>query len=120
MPNKWIAHIKKTMRKMKDSGTYVAGKGLKQVIAVAKKSWHSVKKGVGLKGGAEDSHNEKESSDGKMMDVNMMGDAAAKAAREKSNASSTGMEKDDPNSLAGVMGGRKRKTRRRRRHSRRR
>lgn len=45
MANKWIAHIKKTMRTMKSKGTYKKGLGLKQVIKEAKKSWK--------KGGAE-------------------------------------------------------------------
>jgi hypothetical protein len=39
MANKWIAHIKKTMKAMKSKGSYVKGKGLKQVIAEAKKTW---------------------------------------------------------------------------------
>jgi hypothetical protein len=45
MANKWIAHIKKTMRTMKSRGTYKKGLGLKQVIKEAKKSWHHAKKG---------------------------------------------------------------------------
>ena len=49
MVNKWIVHIKKTMKTMKSRGTYKKGMGLKQVIKEAKKSWHHVKKG-----GAED------------------------------------------------------------------
>ena len=98
---------------MKDSGTYVAGKGLKQVIAVAKKSWHSVKKGVGLKGGAEGSDDEKESGDGKMMDVDTN---APPANTGKTVDGTSGMELNGEK----VTGGRKRKTRRRRRHSRRR
>ena len=52
MANKWLLHIKKTMKQMKSKGTYVAGKGLGQVIKAAKKTWHSAKKSVGLKGGA--------------------------------------------------------------------
>jgi hypothetical protein len=50
MPNKWLAHVKKTMKQMKTKGTYEKGKGLKQVIMAAKKTWSKVKKG-----GAEDS-----------------------------------------------------------------
>jgi hypothetical protein len=50
MANKWIAHIKKTMRAMKSKGTYKKGLGLKQVIKEAKKSWHHAKKGGGESG----------------------------------------------------------------------
>jgi len=50
MANKWITHVKKTMKSMKSKGTYKKGMGLKQVIKEAKKSWHKVKKG-----GADDS-----------------------------------------------------------------
>jgi hypothetical protein len=45
MANKWITHIKKTMKTMKRKGTYKKGLGLKQVITEAKKTWH--------KGGAD-------------------------------------------------------------------
>jgi hypothetical protein len=45
MANKWIVHVKKTMRAMKSKGTYKKGMGLKQVIMEAKKSWSKVKKG---------------------------------------------------------------------------
>ena len=45
MANKWISHVKKTMRSMKTKGTYKKGMGLKQVIKEAKKSWDKVKKG---------------------------------------------------------------------------
>jgi len=45
MVNKWIVHIKKTMKTMKSRGTYKKGMGLKQVIKEAKKTWHHVKKG---------------------------------------------------------------------------
>jgi hypothetical protein len=44
MVNKWILHIKKTMRHMKQKGSYAKGKGLGQVIKEAKKTW---KKGGG-------------------------------------------------------------------------
>jgi hypothetical protein len=47
MANKWITHIKKTMKQMKSRGTYKKGMGLKQVIKEAKKSWHKVKRGGG-------------------------------------------------------------------------
>ena len=52
MVNKWIVHVKKTMRTMKSKGTYKKGKGLKQVIKEAKKSWHK------HKGGADSSDEE--------------------------------------------------------------
>jgi hypothetical protein len=45
MANKWIVHIKKTMKTMKSRGTYKKGMGLKQVIKEAKKTWHHAKKG---------------------------------------------------------------------------
>ena len=57
MANKWITHIKKTMKTMKSRGTYKKGMGLKQVIKEAKKSWHKVK---GKRGGGEDSSSEEE------------------------------------------------------------
>jgi hypothetical protein len=44
MANKWILHIKKTMKQMKSKGSYAKGKGLGQVIKEAKKTW---KKGGG-------------------------------------------------------------------------
>jgi len=55
MANKWIIHIKKTMKTMKSRGTYKKGMGLKQVIKEAKKSWHKVK---GKRGGGESSEEE--------------------------------------------------------------
>ena len=57
MANKWITHIKKTMKTMKSRGTYKKGMGLKQVIKEAKKSWHKVK---GKRGGGQDSSSEEE------------------------------------------------------------
>jgi len=45
MVNKWLVHVKKTMKQMKSKGTYKKGMGLKQVIMAAKKTWHSVKGG---------------------------------------------------------------------------
>jgi len=45
MANKWLAHIKKTMKTMKSKGTYKKGMGLKQVILAAKKTWHKAKTG---------------------------------------------------------------------------
>jgi hypothetical protein len=59
MANKWITHIKKTMKTMKSRGTYKKGMGLKQVIKEAKKSWHKVK---GKRGGGEDSSSEEEAA----------------------------------------------------------
>jgi len=47
MANKWITHIKKTMKTMKSRGTYKKGMGLKQVIKEAKKTWHKAKRGGG-------------------------------------------------------------------------
>jgi len=47
MANKWITHIKKTMKQMKSRGTYKKGMGLKQVIKEAKKSWSKAKRGGG-------------------------------------------------------------------------
>ena len=98
MPNKWLVHIKKTMKQMKAKGTYVAGKGLGQVIKAAKKTWHHAKKSVGLKGGA----------DGDLVDVSLE-DEPAKAT--------TGTEVEPE---SGVLGGKRRRKTRRRRHSRRR
>jgi hypothetical protein len=103
MANKWLIHIKKTMKKMKATGKYVAGKGLKQVIMAAKKTWHKTKKG----GGESDSDDEKE----KMVDVDL------------TTQGTTGVEKaPDPTAAASseVAGGRRRRKTRRRRASRRR
>lgn len=54
MANKWITHIKKTMKQMKARGTYKKGMGLKQVIKEAKKSWHKVKSGGGEDGSSSE------------------------------------------------------------------
>lgn len=54
MANKWISHIKKTMKQMKSRGTYKKGMGLKQVIKEAKKSWHKVKRGGGEDGSSSE------------------------------------------------------------------
>ena len=113
MANKWLAHIKKTMKQMKAKGTYVAGKGLGQVIKAAQKTWHHAKKAVGLKGGAEGDE------DGEMKTVPLDDDSEDEEAKKSSASSSgsSGMEVDGEK----VTGGRHRKTRRRRRrHSRRR
>lgn len=48
MANKWLMHVKKTMKTMKAKGTYKKGDGLKQVIKAAKATYHK------HKGGAED------------------------------------------------------------------
>jgi len=113
MANKWLVHIKKTMKKMKATGKYVAGKGLKQVIMAAKKTWHKAKKG----GADSDSDEEKPMKGGAddMEDVPLSPAAAPPAAKE-----TTGTQFTDPATGDGVLGGRHRKTRRRRRHSRRR
>jgi hypothetical protein len=39
MANKWLAHVKKTMKTMKSKGTYKKGDGLKKVILEAKKTY---------------------------------------------------------------------------------
>ena len=39
MANKWLSHVKKTMKTMKSKGTYKKGDGLKKVIMEAKKSY---------------------------------------------------------------------------------
>jgi hypothetical protein len=54
MANKWITHIKKTMKTMKSRGTYKKGMGLKQVIKEAKKTWAKVKRGGGEDGSSSE------------------------------------------------------------------
>jgi hypothetical protein len=39
MANKWLSHVKETMKRMKSNGTYKKGQGLKQVILEAKKTY---------------------------------------------------------------------------------
>jgi len=39
MANKWLAHVKKTMKTMKSKGSYKKGDGLKKVIMEAKKTY---------------------------------------------------------------------------------
>jgi hypothetical protein len=56
MANKWLTHVKKTMRKMKSAGTYHKGDGLKKVIKVAKQSYHK---------GGYDSESDEESVGGR-------------------------------------------------------
>jgi len=95
MPNKWLAHVKKTMKNMKAKGTYAKGKGLKQVIMAAKKTWHKAKKG-----GADD--------DG-LKDVSLGDSGKADSPTEQMGTTVT----DPKGEEASVLGGR-RKTRRRR------
>jgi hypothetical protein len=45
MANKWLTHVKHTMKQMKSRGTYKKGDGLKKVIMEAKKSYKKHKKG---------------------------------------------------------------------------
>jgi hypothetical protein len=100
MPNKWLAHVKKTMKNMKAKGTYEKGKGLKQVIMAAKKTWHKAKKGGGDDG---------------LEDVSLGDSGKADSSTKQMGTTVT----DSKGEEASVLGGR-RKTRRRRRHSRRR
>jgi hypothetical protein len=39
MANKWLTHVKKTMKQMKSKGSYKKGDGLKKVILEAKKTY---------------------------------------------------------------------------------
>lgn len=59
MANKWLMHVKKTMKTMKAKGTYKKGEGLKQVIKAAKATYHK------HKGGAEDEDSKEEDLDEK-------------------------------------------------------
>ena len=45
MANKWLTHVKKTMKQMKSRGQYKKGDGLKKVILAAKKTYSKGKKG---------------------------------------------------------------------------
>ena len=45
MANKWLTHVKHTMKQMKSRGTYKKGDGLKKVILEAKKSYKKHKGG---------------------------------------------------------------------------
>jgi len=45
MANKWLVHVKKTMKQMKSRGQYKKGDGLKKVILAAKKTYSKSKKG---------------------------------------------------------------------------
>lgn len=106
MANKWLAHIKKTMKLMKSKGTYAKGKGLKQVIMAAKKTWHSAKKSMSLKGGGGDSDSDDDGvqAGNEMKEVDLKSDPPAAAAATT----------PDPEDPAQALGGRRRKTRRRR------
>ena len=53
MANKWLVHVKKTMKQMKSRGQYKKGDGLKKVIMAAKKTYSK-----GKKGGAESESDE--------------------------------------------------------------
>jgi len=54
MANKWLMHVKKTMKTMKAKGTYKKGEGLKQVIKAAKATYHKHKGGAGGDGDEEE------------------------------------------------------------------
>jgi hypothetical protein len=106
MPNKWLAHVKKTMKNMKAKGTYEKGKGLKQVIMAAKKTWHKAKKG-GAEGDGKDSGSGSGSGSDSDEDSQKSGETTAEPlATAKPPAT--------------VLGGRRNRKTRRRRHSRRR
>jgi hypothetical protein len=92
MANKWLMHVKKTMKQMKSRGTYKKGDGLKKVILEAKKSYKKHKKGgAGSDGSASDTP----------------APAAADAPKVESKP-------EEP--VNAPAGGRKRGTRRTRRH----
>jgi len=46
MANPWLAHVKKTMKMMKKNKSYKKGKGLKQVIDVARESYKKHRGGL--------------------------------------------------------------------------
>jgi hypothetical protein len=69
MANKWLVHIKKTMKSMKSKGTYKKGMGLKQVILAAKKTWHKGKMRGGKDGSDSDSDEEKPASGAEASDA---------------------------------------------------
>ena len=54
MANKWLVHVKKTMKQMKSRGQYKKGDGLKKVIMAAKKTYSKGKKGGGDDGSVSD------------------------------------------------------------------
>jgi hypothetical protein len=94
MANKWLMHVKKTMKTMKSRGTYKKGDGLKKVILEAKKSYKK------HKGGAEGDSSSSSSDD----------TAAAPAPAPMADAPAPEVEPDAP-----AGGRRKRGTRRTRR-----
>jgi hypothetical protein len=108
MANKWLVHIKKTMRKMKSAGKYVAGKGLKQVIMEAKKTRKKVKKGGGSCDGMKGGEHSDSDEDKGLTTVDL--------TKKDSATGSTGTEQASQE----VAGGKRRRKTRRRRHSRRR
>lgn len=75
MANRWLAHMKKTMRKMKLNKTYKKGMGLKQVIAQAKLTYRK-----GKRGGAEDEEPEVEEKE----EVAETGEGGRRRTRRKS------------------------------------
>jgi len=91
MANKWLSHVKHTMKQMKSRGTYKKGDGLKKVIMEAKKSYKKHKRG----GGDSDSST--------ASPVPSSSGTAAAAAPEP---------KPEPKPEPPVAGGRKRGTRR--------
>jgi hypothetical protein len=98
MANKWLMHVKKTMKTMKSRGTYKKGDGLKKVIMEAKKSYKK------HKGGAEHTDSSSSSSD----DTAAAAPAAAPAATPE-------VKPDAPAPPTAMGGRRKRGTRRTRR-----
>jgi hypothetical protein len=103
MANKWLTHVKKTMKMMKSKGTYKKGMGLKQVIMAAKKTWSSAKKGMR---GGEDKMEE--------VPLKAQDDTSGTSGSESDSTGAIGKGPDGTD----VAGGRRRT--RRRRHSRRR
>ena len=85
------------MKKMKSSGKYAAGKGLKQVIMEAKKTWKKAKRGGG------------DSDEEKLEDVDL-------TTKPTPTIGTTGTEQASTE----VAGGKRRRKTRRRRSSRRR
>ena len=78
MANKWITHIKKTMKQMKSRGTYKKGMGLKQVIKEAKKSWSKAKRG-----GGEDSSSEEEEAEKKEETAEVVGEGGRRRRKHR-------------------------------------
>jgi len=96
MANKWLSHVKHTMKQMKNRGTYKKGDGLKKVIMEAKKSYKKHKRG----GGDSDSST--------ASPVPSSSGTAAAAAPEPKPEPKPESKPDTP----AAMGGRKRGTRR--------